>query len=102
MFDRPTDNNRFPCRGGHWHATSNSAVACDEMDHWRRFNQAAEKQVAVNSLDDFRKKYGIEGANMLIGEYIKNAPHFPGRNELAARIGILVADLEAVLRFDRR
>ena len=46
---------------------------------------------------DFIKKWGVEGWMLLIEDFIRRAPDFPGDCEAAKKIGEVVADLSDVL-----
>lgn len=47
--------------------------------------------------EEFLAKYGTHGWQLLIGEFIRRAPEFPGDLQLADEIGKMVTDLSSVL-----
>jgi hypothetical protein len=49
------------------------------------------------TIDEFAKKYGTRGAALIVGEFIRRAPDFPGDERLAKEIGEVMADLCSAL-----
>lgn len=49
------------------------------------------------TIERFAKRYGTKGLTLLIGEFIRRAPDFPGGEDLAKQLGTMLADLESAL-----
>ncbi len=49
------------------------------------------------NIQDFKKKYGVKTPGLLVEEFIRKAPDFPGGLELARSLGTMIADLESAL-----
>lgn len=52
----------------------------------------------VVTLDEFRAKWGSRLPGIVVCEFIRRAPGFAGKTELAIPIGEMIADLEAMLK----
>lgn len=52
-------------------------------------------ETPVTSFEEFRKKYGTRFPRILIEEFIRNSPEFPGKFERATDLAIMMADLES-------
>lgn len=50
------------------------------------------------TIQDFKERYGTRGGSLLIEEFIRRAPEFPGDAQLARILGTLCADLETMLK----
>lgn len=48
------------------------------------------------TLAEFRQKYGTRTPGLLVEEFVRRAPAFPGDGDLARALAQLVADLESV------
>ena len=55
----------------------------------------------VENMHDFLQKYGTMTPGIMVAEYIRRAPEFPGDNELASALGVLMADLKTALEHVR-
>ena len=54
--------------------------------------------MTVQTIADFKEKYGTKGFHLLIAEFIARAPEFRGDKELAAAIAQAMGDLEEALK----
>lgn len=52
----------------------------------------------VVSIEQFKRKYGRVGFNLVLSEFIKRAPEFPGDNLLIQNLNVMMADLESALK----
>ena len=51
----------------------------------------------VENISDFCRKYGTLTPGMLVAEYIRRSPQFPGDEELATKLGEMMGDLKIAL-----
>ena len=72
----------------------------NEAEDRRRQSEVNEKALdftAVASIHEFRKKYGTQGFQLMVEEFIRRAPEFKGDGDLAKMIGVAAADLQFAL-----
>jgi hypothetical protein len=56
-----------------------------------------DEEIFVTTIQDFKRKYGTKGWQLVIEEIIRRAPAYPNDTQLAAELGRIVADLESIL-----
>ena len=49
-------------------------------------------------MQGYLRLYGYSSLSLVVKEFIARAPEFKGDNELAAQLGVMLADLESALR----
>lgn len=49
------------------------------------------------TIQEYARRYGTRGTEMIVEELILRAPAFPGDKEIAKALGVMMADLREVL-----
>jgi hypothetical protein len=50
------------------------------------------------NIQEYLQLHGYRGLSLLVAKFIERAPAFPGDNELAREIGIVIGHLESALK----